>query len=68
VLGVFTGFVGLLFLPLVLAALGELIARRSMGRAAHVGIATWIGLMLGTIAKVGIGFVMLGLFVAALLI
>jgi uncharacterized protein len=68
VLGVFTGLIGLLFLPLALAALGEFVARRNMGRAAQVGIATWIGLMLGTIAKVGIGFVMMGLFVAALLI
>jgi uncharacterized protein YqgC (DUF456 family) len=68
VLGLFTGFVGLLFMPLVGAAIGEYIADRNAARAAHVGISTWIGLLVGTVAKVVITFVMVGLFVAALLI
>jgi uncharacterized protein YqgC (DUF456 family) len=68
VAGVFTGFVGLLFMPLLGAAIGEYVADRNAARAAHVGIATWIGLLIGTVAKVAITFVMVGLFVAALLI
>jgi uncharacterized protein YqgC (DUF456 family) len=68
VAGVFTGFVGLLFMPLLGAAIGEYVADRNAARAAHVGIATWIGLLIGTVAKVVITFVMVGLFVAALLI
>jgi uncharacterized protein YqgC (DUF456 family) len=68
VLGVFTGFVGILFLPLVGAAIGEYVADRNAARAAHVGIATWVGLMIGTVAKVVIAFVMVGLFAGALLI
>ena len=66
--GLLTGFVGLLFLPLVGAALGEYVADRDAARAAHVGVATWIGLLVGTVAKVAIVFVMVGLFVAALLV
>lgn len=68
VLGIFTGFVGLLFMPLAGAAIGEYVADRNAARAAHVGIATWIGLLVGTVLKVVITFVMIGLFVAALLI
>ena len=68
VAGIFTGFVGLLFMPLAGAAIGEYIADRNAARAAHVGAWTWVGLLVGTIAKVVITFVMIGLFVAALLI
>ncbi len=68
VAGIFTGFVGLLFMPLVGAAIGEYLADRNAARAAHVGVATWIGLLIGTIVKVVITFVMIGLFIAALLI
>jgi uncharacterized protein YqgC (DUF456 family) len=68
VAGVFTGLVGLIFMPLVGAAAGELIARRDLVRAGKVGVATWLGMVIGTIAKVAIVFVMVGVFVAALLI
>jgi uncharacterized protein YqgC (DUF456 family) len=68
VAGLFTGLVGLLVLPLVGAAIGEFFADRDAARAARVGAATWIGLMLGTIVKVVITFAMVGLFVAALLV
>jgi uncharacterized protein YqgC (DUF456 family) len=68
VLGIFAGFVGVLFLPLIGAAIGEYLADRNAARAAHVGIATWVGLLVGTIAKVAIAFVMVGLFAIALLV
>jgi uncharacterized protein YqgC (DUF456 family) len=68
VAGVFTGFVGLLFLPLAGAAIGEYVAQRDLVRAGRVGIATWLGLVIGTAVKVAIVFTMLGVFVAALLI
>lgn len=67
VVGVFTGFIGVLFMPLVGAAIGEYMARREHGRALHVGIATWIGLMVGMLAKFVLAFVMIGIFVVALL-
>lgn len=68
VAGLFMGLVGVLFMPLVGAAIGEYIARRDERRAATVGIATWLGLMAGLIAKVVIAFVMIGVFVVALLV
>jgi uncharacterized protein YqgC (DUF456 family) len=66
--GVFTGFLGLVFMPLVGAALGEYVAQRDMRRAGRVGIATWIGLLVGTAIKVAVVFTMLGVFVATLLL
>ena len=68
VVGLFMGVVGVLFMPLVGAALGEYLARKDQHRAVRVGVATWLGIMLGLLAKVVLAFVMVGLFVAALLI
>lgn len=68
VAGLFMGLVGVFFMPLVGAAIGEYIAQRDHARAAHVGVATWVGIMLGMIAKVVIAFMMIGAFIVALLI
>ena len=68
VAGIFTGFWGLLFMPLVGAAIGEYSAQRDLRRAGKVGVATWIGLLLGTAVKIAIVFAMVGIFVAALLV
>ncbi len=65
--GVLTGLWGLVFMPLVGAAIGEFIAHRDALRAGKVGIATWIGLLVGAAAKLAIAFTMIGVFVAALL-
>lgn len=67
VAGVFTGLVGLVFMPLAGAAIGEYVAQRDVVRAGRVGLATWIGLLLGTAVKVAIAFTLVGMFVAALL-
>ncbi|WP_370690969.1 DUF456 domain-containing protein [Hydrogenophaga sp.] len=68
VVGLFMGLVGVLFMPLVGAAVGEYLARKDQTRAVRVGVATWVGIMLGLIAKVVLAFIMVGLFVVALLI
>ena len=68
VAGIFTGLVGLLFMPLVGAAIGEFIAQRDLRRAGTVGVATWLGLLVGTAVKVAIVFAMIGAFVVALLL
>jgi uncharacterized protein YqgC (DUF456 family) len=65
-LGIFTGLWGLLFMPLAGAAVGEFIARRDVVRAGTVGVATWLGLLVGTAVKVAIVFAMIGAFVVAL--
>ncbi len=67
-LGVFTGLWGLIFMPLVGAAIGEYLAIRDTVRAGRVGVATWIGMMIGAVVKIAITFLMIGVFVAALLI
>lgn len=67
VAGVFTGLVGVLFLPLVGAAIGEFIAVRNLPRAGSVGVATWIGMIIGIAVKLALSFMMIGLFVFALL-
>jgi hypothetical protein len=66
ILGVFTGLWGLLFMPLVGAAIGEFVAQRDLRRAGEVGMATWVGLLVGTAVKVAIVFAMVGAFVVAL--
>jgi uncharacterized protein YqgC (DUF456 family) len=66
--GIFVGLWGLLFMPLVGAALGEWIARRDLLRAGQVGVATWAGLLLGTAVKVAIVFAMVGAFIVALVV
>ena len=68
VAGVFTGFIGLLFLPLAGAAIGEFVTQRNLKRAGKVGVATWLGYVIGTAAKVAIVFTMVGVFIGALLI
>lgn len=66
--GVFTGLWGLVFMPLVGAAIGEYLAQRDALRAGKVGVATWVGLLVGTAVKIAIAFTMVGIAVAALFI
>ena len=66
--GIFTGLWGLIFMPLVGAAIGEYLARRDAWHAGRVGVATWLGMLVGTVAKVAIVFLMVGVFIVALLI
>ena len=68
VAGLFMGLVGVLFMPLVGAAIGEWLARRDHGQALKVGVATWLGLIAGMVSKVVIAFVMIGVFIVALLV
>ena len=66
VVGLFMGLIGVLFMPLMGAAIGEYWAQKDQQRAAKVALATWLGLILGMLAKVVISFVMVGIFLAAL--
>lgn len=66
VAGVFTGLWGLVFMPLAGAAIGEFIAQRDALRAGRIGMATWVGLLIGTVLKIAIVFTMVGIFIAAL--
>lgn len=63
---------GLLFLPIGIlvgpfagALIGEMLHGRELGQATKVGLATWMGLMLGVVLKVGLAFAMLAVFLVA---
>lgn len=68
VVGLFMGLIGVLFMPLVGAAVGEYVAQKNQARAVKVGVATWVGIMVGLLAKVVLAFIMVGIFLASLLI
>jgi uncharacterized protein len=68
VLGFFLGLPGLVLGPFVGALAGELMARRDPRRAVHVGLGAWVGFAVGTVAKLAVAFMMLGVFLAAWLI
>lgn len=68
VLGIFTGLWGLIFMPFVGAVAGQYLVDRDLIRARNVGIATWLGMAVGMVAKVALTFLMIGVFIAALMI
>lgn len=65
-LGLFFGLPGLILGPLLGAILGELSAHRDFARAGRVGVAAWIGFVIGTAVKVALAFSMVGIFLAAM--
>lgn len=65
--GMFFGIPGLLFGPFLGALLGELASGTSVLRSTHVGVGTWLGLLFGTLLKLVLSFLMVGLFGVAML-
>ena len=65
ILGLFFGLPGILIGPFVGAVVGELTLHRDWKRVGKAGVSAWIGFAIGTAVKVGIAFVMIGLFCAA---
>ncbi len=68
IVGIFFALPGIIIGPFLGAFGGELIARSSVTKATQVGIGTWIGLLLGTAAKVAVAFSMLGVIGLALVV
>jgi uncharacterized protein len=81
IFGLFAGIIGVFIFPFVGAFLGEYVSRtldakklevgvqnsqsqQALG-AAKVGIATWLGLVVGAVTKVAVGLMMLGVFALA---
>ncbi len=64
-IGIFSGLWGLLIFPFVGAVVGELINRQQIAQASRVGIATWLGMVVGALAKLAIGLTMVGIVVIA---
>ena len=68
VLGLFLGLPGIIVGPFLGAVVGELTVDRDLRRAGRAGLAAWIGFAIGTAVKVGIAFLMVGLFLAAMFV
>ena len=63
--GLFFGLPGIIIGPFVGAVIGELTMDRDWKRAGRAGVAAWIGFAIGMAVKVGLAFVMLGIFITA---
>lgn len=64
-LGLFFGLPGLILGPFLGAVAGELVSHGRVEQATRAGLATWVGLLFGTLAKLALAFTMLGVFAAA---
>lgn len=62
VLGLPFGLAGIVIGPFVGAVLGELYANRDLRSAGMAGLGVWIGIAVGTAARVAIAFMMVGIF------
>lgn len=65
ILGLFFGLIGVFIFPFIGAVAGEYMARGKLGQASKVGLATWLGILLGSIAKLSLAIAMVAIFVFA---
>lgn len=65
VAGLFFGLPGIIIGPFVGAVIGELTVVGDIRRAGKAGVAAWIGFAIGTAVKVGLAFLMIAIFIAA---
>ncbi len=68
ILGLFFGLPGLIVGPFAGAVLGELTMTRDLRSVGRAGVAAWIGFAIGTAVKVGIAFLMVGIFLDAMFV
>jgi hypothetical protein len=66
--GLAFGLPGIILGPFIGAVLGELYAQKDLRSAGIAGIGVWIGIALGTAARIAIAFVMLGVFLLVRLV
>jgi uncharacterized protein YqgC (DUF456 family) len=67
-LGLPLGLAGVVFGPLAGAFIGEWSAHRDWRRAGGVGMAAWIGFLIGTAVKIALAFSMIALFLLSLFV
>ena len=63
IVGIFFGLPGILLGPFIGAVIAEFSAVQDMRQAGRSGYGAWIGMMLGTAAKLAIAFIMVGVFI-----
>jgi len=61
--GIFFGLPGIVLGPFVGAVVAELSAGRDIQQAGRAGYGAWLGIVLGTAAKLAIAFLMVGIFI-----
>lgn len=65
VVGLFFGLVGVFIFPFIGAVIGEYLQHQRVGQAGKVGLATWLGLLFGALAKLALALSMIGVFAVA---
>jgi uncharacterized protein YqgC (DUF456 family) len=68
IIGIFFGLPGIILGPFIGAVSAELSAGEGARQAGRSGYGVWLGLVLGTAAKLSIAFLMLGIFLTKYLI
>jgi len=68
IVGIFFGIPGLILGPFIGAVAGELFANRELLHAGRAGLGTWLGLLLGSVAKLTLAFLMVGVFATSWLL
>jgi uncharacterized protein YqgC (DUF456 family) len=63
--GIFFGIAGLILGPFLGAVVGEYLNRRHLGHAGKAGAGAWLGLVVGTAAKIALVVSMVGVFALA---
>lgn len=63
IVGMFFGLPGIILGPFVGAVVAEISAGRTVQQASRAGYGAWIGVVIGTAAKLAIAFLMVGIFV-----
>lgn len=66
--GIFFGLPGIILGPFLGAVIGELTGGRGWQQSGRAGVGAWLGLVLATAFKLGIAFLMIGVFVARVLL
>ena len=61
--GLFFGLVGLVIGPFLGAAAGQFLVRQNVIEAGRAGVGAWVGFVLGSLAKLALGLVMVLIFV-----
>jgi uncharacterized protein len=62
IIAIFFGLVAIFVFPFVGAVIGEFMAHQRPGHSAKVGLATWLGLLFGALAKLALALGMVGVF------
>jgi uncharacterized protein len=65
IVGIFFGLIGIFIFPFVGAVIGEYLQHQKLGNAGKVGVATWLGLLFGALAKLALALTMIGVFAIA---